>query len=183
MPNPRKSAEVIEAAGAAHKTKEELTARKKAEQAALTGEPLKETTQVKENKMAHQEFLRMRTLLKEVKKNDDIYRNIVNRYCMLYAECIEFTEKRESIYRQLEEFCQKKNNLVDNEELTYREAYKIETEMQANIIAFDRQIQTKRKMMLDIEKENGWTIKASLQTIPPKREIKANPLKEALKSD
>ena len=180
MPTPRKSAEVLTAEGTAHKTKQEIALRKKAEQAALTGKPLKETEQTRKNELAHAEFQRMRTLLKEIKKDDDIYRNVVNRYCMLCAECIEFVEKRESIYRQLQEFCEQKGELITNEELTYREAYRIEADMQLNMISVDKQIQTKRKMMLDIEKENGWTVKASIQTIPPRVESKINPLKELL---
>ena len=55
--------------------------------------------------------------------------------------------------------------------------------MQSNMISLDIQIQTKRKMMLDLEKENGWTVKASIQTIPPKQENRSNPLKEALLND
>lgn len=180
MPTPKKSADVLVVEGTAHKTKSELARRKKAEQGALTGKPLKETEQTKGNGLAHAEFKRMRGLLKEIKKDDDIYRNVVNRYCMLCAECIEFVEKRESIYQQLNEFCSQKGELLANEELSFREAYRIESEMQAHMIAVDKQIQTKRKMMLDIEKENGWTVKASIQTIPPRTESKINPLKEAL---
>lgn len=182
MPTPKKSAAVLEAEGTAHKTKSEIAKRKQAEQAALTGKPLEETAQTKQNALAHAEFRRMKKLLKEIKKDDDIYRNVVNRYCMLCAECVEFVEKRESIYKQLNEFCGEKHILLANEELSYREAYRIESEMQSHMIAVDKQIQTKRKMMLDIEKENGWTVKASIQTIPPRTESKINPLREALLS-
>lgn len=180
MPTPKKTAEVLKAQGTAHKTKTELAKREKAEKAALTGKPLRETVQTKQNELAHKEFLRMRALLKEIKKDDDIYRNVVNRYCMLCAECTEFVEKRENIFTQLQEFCDQKDDLIEREEMTRKEAYRIEADMQSNMITMDKQIQTKRKMMLDIEKENGWTVKASIQTIPPRQESKSNPLKEAL---
>lgn len=180
MPTPKKSAAVLMSEKTAHKSKQEIAERKKIEQAALTGSPLKESAQTKENELAHKEFLRMVALLKKIKKNDDIYRNIVNRYCMLCAECIEFVEKRERIFDMLEEFCGKKEEMIEHEEMTWKEAYRIETDMQSNMITIDKQIQTKRKMMLDIEKENGWTVKASIQTIPPRQESKSNPLKEAL---
>lgn len=180
MPTPKKSAEVLKLQKTAHMTKKQLAERKKTEKAALTGKNLKESPQVKANELAHKEFLRMRSLLEEIKKNDDIYRNVVNRYCMLHAECLEFVEKRENIYKQLQEFCEDKPKLLSEEELTWKEAYRIEVEMQSNMISMDKQIQTKRKMMLDIEKENGWTVKASIQTIPPKQESRSNPLKEAL---
>lgn len=181
MPTPKKAAEVIEQTGKAHKTKTELAARKRAEEAALTGEPLKETPQTKSNKLAHGEFLRMKKLLRKLKKDDDIYRNVVNRYCMLCAECMEFVEKRESIFDQLEEFCARKDVLIAKEELRWKEAYRIEADMQENMLSIDKQIQTKRRMMLDIEKENGWTVKASIQTIPVPPAAKSNPLLEALK--
>lgn len=180
MPTPKKTAEVLKAQGTAHKTKTELAKREKAEKATLTGKPLRETVQTKQNELAHKEFLRMRALLKEIKKDDDIYRNVVNRYCMLCAECTEFVEKRENIFTQLQEFCDQKDDLIAREEMTWKEAYRIEADMQSNMITMDKQIQTKRKMMLDIEKENGWTVKASIQTIPPRQESKSNPLKEAL---
>lgn len=180
MPTPKKSADVLQMQKTAHMTKKQLAERKKTEKAALTGKILKETPQVKANELAHKEFLRMRSLLEEIKKNDNIYRNVVNRYCMLQAECVEFVEKRESIYKQLQDFCDNKAELLGREELTWKEAYKIEVDMQSNMISVDKQIQTKRKMMLDIEKENGWTVKASIQTIPPKQESRSNPLKEAL---
>lgn len=180
MPTPKKTADVLAAHGTAHITKKDLAQRKKAEQASLTGNPLRETVQTKGNELAHKEFLRMAALLKKIKKNDDIYRNVVNRYCMLCAECVEFVEKREHIFEMLQEFCNKKEEIICNEEMTWKEAYRIETDMQSNMITLDKQIQTKRKMMLDIEKENGWTVKASIQTIPPRQESKSNPLKEAL---
>ena len=183
MPTPKKSAEVLEMQKTAHMTKKQLAERKKTEKAALTGKVLKETPQVKANELAHKEFLRMHALLKEIKKNDDIYRNVVNRYCMLHAECMEFVEKRENIYKQLQEFCENKSELLNREGLTWKEAYRIEVDMQSNMISLDKQIQTKRKMMLDLEKENGWTVKASIQTIPPKQENRSNPLMEALLND
>ena len=99
---------------------------------------------------------------------------------MLCAECMEFVDKREHIFQMLQEFCEQKQELLNQQELTWKEAYKIEADMQFNMISVDKQIQTKRKMMLDIEKENGWTVKASIQTIPPRQEAKSNPLKEVL---
>ena len=180
MPTPKKAAAVLSIEKTAHKTKKEIAQRKQAEQAALTGNTLKEATQTKENELAHKEFRRMSSLLKKINKNDDIYRNVVNRYCMLQAECTEFVGKRELVYRQLQEFEENKEELISREEITWREAYKIVSDMQSNMIQLDKQIQTKRKMMLDIEKENGWTVKASIQTTPPRQENRSNPLKEAL---
>ncbi len=183
MPTPRKSAAVLSMQDTSHKTKREIAKRKKAEQGALTGTRIKESEQTKNNELAHKEFLHMRKIMQSTGKDDDIYGNAVNRYCMLSAECLEFVQKREHIFRELQDFCEKKDDMVENEELTFREAYRIETEMQRNMLSIDKQIQTKRKFMLDIEKENGWTVKASLQTIPVKKENTGgamSSLKEAL---
>ena len=52
--------------------------------------------------------------------------------------------------------------------------------MQKNLVSLDRQVQSKRKMLSDIEKENIMTIAASLRSVPKKPVKKVNPLKEAL---
>ena len=65
------------------------------------------------------------------------------------------------------------------EEPTAQE-YSIEASMQKNLVSLDRQVQSKRKMLSDIEKENIMTIAASLRSVPKKPEKKVNPLKEAL---
>jgi len=52
--------------------------------------------------------------------------------------------------------------------------------MQKNLISLDRQVQAKRKMLLDMEKENIMTIASSLRSIPKKQENKKNAMLEAL---
>jgi hypothetical protein len=49
------------------------------------------------------------------------------------------------------------------------------------MFAADRQIQVKRKMLFDIERENIMTIAAALRSIPKKEVKDSNPLREALK--
>ena len=70
--------------------------------------------------------------------------------------------------------------MVDNKEMTWKEAFTIEANMQRNLMSMDKQIQTKRKMLLDMEKENVMTIASSLRSIPKKVEKKKNALMEAL---
>ena len=70
--------------------------------------------------------------------------------------------------------------MIDRGEMAAREAYNIELSMQKNIVALDRQVQAKRKMLADIEKENIMTIASALRTIPKKQEKKTNALMEAL---
>jgi predicted transcriptional regulator len=92
--------------------------------------------------------------------------------------------KRERIYDQakrLEEMLEDFGGNISFEDL--RGAISDIGKIYGSIIALDKQIQTKRKMLLDIEKENIMTIAAALRSIPKKPEDKTNPLKEALAND
>lgn len=161
-----------------NKTKAELKQRKEAEEALLTGVALKERKEVKDNPVAHKEFLRLNNLLKKIGKNDDIYGPVINRYCLLLAECVDFEEKREVFYKDLEELIEDKKAFVDDDNLTGY--YKIRSDLQRNIINLDKQIQTKRRMLFDIEKENIMTISAALRSIPKEVKKEDNPLLKAL---
>ncbi|MDD7739374.1 MAG: P27 family phage terminase small subunit [Lachnospiraceae bacterium] len=146
----------------------------------LTGIPLRERPEVRENETAHKEFLRLKKLLEKIDKFDDMYGAVINRYCILYAETKEFEEKKERFYRQLCDLEENKEELLETEQMTYGEFYKTEMSMQKNLIALDRQVQAKRRMLSDIEKENIMTIASSLRSVPKTEAKKSNPLKEAL---
>lgn len=178
MPTPPKPTNVILLEGKSHRTQKELAERKRAEAQLLTGKVLKETAEVKENEKAHREFQRIRKLLKSIEKDDDLYGATINRYCLLMAECSDFQDKRETMYRQMQDLQESKEEFERNEDLkTY---YMLQSTMQKNMIALDRQVQTKRKMLLDIEKENIMTIASSLRSVPKKTDKKKSPLMEAL---
>ena len=70
--------------------------------------------------------------------------------------------------------------MIDEEEMTVKEYYNLELGMQKNLISLDKQVQAKRKMLLDIEKENIMTIASALRSVPKKTEKKENPLLAAL---
>lgn len=178
MPTPPKPTNVILLEGKSHRTKKELAERKRAEAQLLTGKVLKEAAEVKENEKAHKEFQRIRKLLKSIEKDDDLYGATINRYCLLMAECSDFQDKREMMYRQMQDLQESKEKFERNENLTTY--YMLQSTMQKNMIALDRQVQTKRKMLLDIEKENIMTIASSLRSVPKKTDKKKNPLMEAL---
>lgn len=180
MPTPTKPINVINMEGRSHRTKKEIRQREKAEAALLTGQRIRERPEVKQDAYAHKEFLRIKKLLKKIEKDDDLYGSVINRYCLLCAECKEFEEKRETIYRQICELQEKSDRMIDEEEMTLKEYFKLEIDMQKNLVSLDKQIQTKRKMMLDIEKENIMTIASALRSVPKKVEKKGNPLLEAL---
>lgn len=174
MPTPPKPADVIILEGKSHRTKKELRQRKKAEEDLLTGNELKEAKEVKENKLAHKEFLRIGNLLKKIEKNDDLYSGVINRYCMLSAECKEFEEKRETIFRRQQELEERSG------EMEFTDYLRLQNDLSKMLLSYDRQVQAKRKMMFDIEKENIMTIASALRSIPKKQETKKNALREAL---
>lgn len=181
MGRPAKPYAVIIGEGKSHRTKAELEAKKKGEAAFATGQPIKEKPETKKNVVAHKEFLRLKKLLESIGKWDAIYENIINRYCSIYAECIEFEKYREDFYKDLWDMEDHRDDFFDGTADKTSTFYKLKSEMQKSIIDLDKQVQAKRKMLMDIEKENVMTIQSALRNIPKQEESAANPLLEALK--
>lgn len=179
MPTVPKPYNVIIQEGKSHRTKAELKLRKKGEEALLSGKKLKERPEVKNNPIAHKEFLRLNKLLENIEKNDAIYEPIINRYCLLQAECAEFEKKRDHVNTLMNELTNTYYNHNDGE-ITFLDYMDRIDKLQKNLISIDKQIQTKRKMLLDIEKENIMTIASALRSIPKKVEKSSNKLLEAL---
>ncbi len=178
MPTPSKPVNVIRLEGKSHRTKRELVERERAEAQLLTGKVLREAKEVRENELAHKEFQRIRKLLKNIDKDDDLYGATINRYCLLQAECLDFQVKREQMYEQAKKLEESYGSFAENDDL--KSYFQLQATMQRNLLALDKQVQTKRKMLLDIEKENIMTIASSLRSVPKKTEKKKNPLLEAL---
>ena len=179
MPTVPKPFTVLIQEGKSHRTKAELRQRKEHEESLLSGKKLRERPEVKNNPIAHKEFLRLNKLLENIGKNDAIYEPIINRYCQLQAECQDFEEKRDRADRMINELTNKYYN-KNNGEISFLEYMDRLEKLQKQIIAVDKQVQVKRKMLLDIEKENIMTIAAALRSIPKKVEKKSNKLLEAL---
>lgn len=188
MPTPPKPAKVIQMEKKSHRTKKEIKQREQGEKELSSGTTLKERPEVKNNPIAHKEFLRLDKLLKGIEKNDAIYEVIINRYCLMIAECNDLQEKREHCHEvvlklddKFEEEIEKapeeeKAKLIRSYSKSYNESLKY-------LLSCDSMIQSKRKMLLDIEKENIMTIAAALRSIPKKTENKTNALLEALGGD
>jgi len=178
MPTRPKPFAVLTAEKRSHRTKEEMEMRKKGEEALTSGVKMKERPSTKANPIAHKEFTRINKLLTNIQKNDALYEASINRYAMLQAECEDFEEKRETFYRNLS----KLEDIFSGGELTM-EYFKTQSEMQSQILALDKQIMVKRKMLLDLEKENIMTIAAALRAIPkkPEDEEDDDPMAELLR--
>lgn len=169
MSRPSKPFEVLTSENRSHRTKAELSQRKQGEEALASGTALKEHSEVKKNETAHKEFVRINKLLKKIQKNDALYEPIINRYCMILAELNDFEKRREQFYKDLLELEADKDNLID-EEFTLPMYYKLRFKFHESILDLESTIQQKRKMLLDIEKENIMTIASALRSIPKKVE-------------
>lgn len=176
MARPSKTAAVIESEGKSHRTKAEMEARRNAEKAFATGHVLTERPEVKADKVAHKEFMRVSKLLASVGKNDALFESIINRYCMISAECVKFEEMRDRFDAAF-------NEMSDNDELDAETKYTLQMKMQQSIINVDKQLQTKRLMLLNIEKECSMTIAAAMRTIPKQPTERKNPLESILGDD
>ena len=65
MARPSKPISVVKEEKKGHRTKAEIEAREKNEAALSTGQPLKERSEVKSDKIAHKEFKRLQNLLQK----------------------------------------------------------------------------------------------------------------------
>lgn len=181
MPTPTKPFIVLSSEGKSHRTKAELKARKEGEEALKSNEKIKPKKEVKKNKIAYKEFKRIINLLENIDKSDALYENVINRYALLYAECYEFEEKREKFYKILEEA---ENNFdLEDECSSKEEYYSIINSLEKNIIDLDKQIQNKRRLMFDIEKENIMTIASQLRSVPKKAEKNESDLLKVLRGE
>ncbi|MGF7059277.1 hypothetical protein [Brassicibacter mesophilus] len=186
MPTPPKPFTVLKAEGKSHRTKKELKQREEGEKALTTGVALKERPAVRDNPVAHKEFLRLNKLLKNIEKNDAIYEPVINRYCMIQAECAVFDERREELYNLIQELKDEYDEVTLNMDSDEKSSFLLEYsknmgKLSTTMITLDKQLQSKRKMLLDIEKENIMTIAAALRSIPKKVDEGENPLLKALK--
>lgn len=146
--------------------------REEAEKSLLTGITIRERPEVAANEAAHAEFLRVSELLSLIDKNDALIETVINRYCMILAECADFERKREKFNKNLDELMES--------DMGAENKFRLEAAMQKSILDLDRQVQTKRRMLFDIERENGFTIAAALRSIPKKADTE-NPLLKALR--
>ena len=176
MPTPTKPTSVIKMEKRSHRTKAELKQREAAESALATGLPLKVRAEVKNNKAAFKEFKRVSMLLETIGKNDALLEHVINRYCQITAEILDFEVKRAEFSHGIAQLQAAHDDDVeahpniDERVLSDMEYFNTLAKMESNLLALDKRIQDKRKMLLDIEKENIMTIAAQLRSIPKKVE-------------
>lgn len=175
MGRPAKTAEVIRLEGKSHRTKKELATRQQAEDALLTGQQILETADLKKDKVAHKEFLRIRRLLRLIKKDDELYGAPARRYCVNASKLKDAEDAILDLKHDLEELKKDKDDFEDKAEY-----YRLLTKLEDSITKKEQLSQGIRREMTDFEKENCMTIRSSIRTIPKKPETKTNALREAL---
>ena len=186
MARPSKPVSVIQMEDKAHRTKKELASRKRAEDGMQSGEQIKKFPEIKENKKASMEWDRVTGLLDKIGKNDRMYETVINRYCLILAECRDLENFRKTVKTNMKNMNTlfKENvlaemNIEEKAELSIEFADKM-ARLSATLIKYDKEIDKKRAMLLAIEKESGMTMAAMLRSIPKEPEKTTNPLLEAL---
>lgn len=171
MARPSKPVAVIRAEKRGHRTKAELDMREKAEAALLTGKPMQEWPATKQNTDAHNQFARLRRLLKGIGKDDALNEAVINRYCVMTAESADLERDRQRIVARqatLDEWL--KNGEIDAED-----HYAQSGDLLGEKIGIEKALSIKRKALLDMEKENIMTIAAALRTVPKQPAEKPEP--------
>lgn len=178
MGRPSKPVAVLKEEKKSHRTSRELAYRAREEQDTLTGEPIIEPASLKENKIAHKEFLRVRRILRKIKKDDELYGNPVRRYCMNAAK-LEATNKTiDSLMDELERLKESRQEYLDQDDLPGY--YKMLTAIGNLLTKEEGLAKDIRREMDSFEKENCMTIASSLRSIPKTPTKKKSALEEAL---
>jgi hypothetical protein len=151
-----------------HRTKAEIAIREKAEKSLLTGIALKEWPEVKSNPVAHKEYIRIKRAFKAIDKDDTLHESVVNRYCLLHAECKQMEELKQACGDDLQEL----HDAYKDSKMEFMEYIDRKQKIQERFLAYDKKIMDKRKAMLDIEKENIMTVQSAMRSIPKKPEEK-----------
>lgn len=162
MPTPTKPIGLVVMDGKSHRTKAEIEQRKEAEAELFTGQKMKMWPGM--DKAGKTEFERVRLVLASIGKDDALYESVINRYAQLKSEC----KKYEIAIKKLRTGIKEAEERLHDGEIEYLDYMTLTQKLYANINACDRQIQAKRKMMLDIEKENIMTIASALRSVPKK---------------
>ena len=171
MPTPSKPISVIKMEGNRRRlSKKAIEHREKEEKNLTTGYSFKEWEAVKSNVNSHNEFIRLKKIFKKIDKDDALHESIMNRFCLLHAECIEFEAMSKTILANINEL----ETALKAKKIDFLDYINAKNSLLDNYMKCDKKIMEKRKAMLDIEKENIMTIAAALRSIPKKPQEESN---------
>jgi cell division protein FtsB len=158
-----------------HLTKAERAARQRSEAELMTKSALQEWPEVRENKIAHARFAKIKSLLGAIGKNDALIEPVINRYCLILAESTTLEKNRERIDQDIDDLTDHKDDYED-----YPDYIAERQRLTALLLKCDQVIQSKRKLLLDIEKENLGTVAAMLRAVQKKPVEEKDPDEERM---
>lgn len=145
-----------------HRTIAEKKARIRNEAELMTGSAIQEWPEVRENKIAHARFTKTKNLLASIGKDDAMLEPVINRYCLILAECYD-CETEDKRLHDLADKLEAKSS-----DMEFTDYIKAAVNITKAISANQSGLQTKRKMLLDIERESGMTLLSQLKTTTKK---------------
>lgn len=146
--------------GKSHRTKKELEHREKMEKSLYTGETFKESSVVKSDPTAHEEFLRLQHLYDKIPYIDGLDQQIINRYCMLISQEVNLQKIMDAMSLDIEQ-C---------------EAFEDRMEIYKNINGMTTKLNQTRDMLLKLEDRlflNPTTRVKSIPKTPPEENNKS----------
>lgn len=152
-----------------HLTKKEKEVRGEAEAGLVTGEPLQCWKETKDNPIAYKHYVRLARLFKIIGKHDALIENVLNRYCVLLADCADAEKEDARLHRMADRLEERSGDMDFSDYI--RQALQVEKAIGMN----QARLNTKRKMLLDIERENLMTLAAQMRSIPKKPKEEAAP--------
>ncbi len=161
-----KTVTVLREEGKSHRTKAELAAREKGEKALMSGEVMREDARTKADQSAHRHFARVKKLMAAIGHADAVHEQVMNRYCMLIAECERMEEDLKAFAAQRGELRAK----YSAEEIDYLEYIDRDQKAAAMKLKTEAELDRKRQMLLAIEKENLMTVQSALRAVPKTQE-------------
>jgi len=148
------------------RTKAELEYREKFEKSLYTGMTFKESPAVKEDPVAHKEFLRLKRLYKNIQYVDGLDEQIINRYCLMVSQESALTDAIADLKDSLKD-CES----VEERMLVYDNMAKLSTKLEKV-----------RDMLLKLEDRLFLNPTARIKAIPkkPPEDKKESPMEKFL---
>lgn len=157
-----------------HLSKSEKAWRKATEENTLSGAGMIERSDVRLNLVAHKEFRRLHKLFRAIDKDDELYSQAINDYCLIHAECVAIQSKIDRIEEDLEYLEARRD------EMEADDYFRLRSELYDKELKFSAQLDRKRDRKRAIEDKNLMNIQSALRSIPKAPETKTSALREAL---
>ena len=157
-----------------HLTKKEINHREKHEQSLYTGTTFKESQQVKEDEIAHKEFLRLKKLYKHIEYVDGLDETVINRYCIMQSELHSLDKFIEQCHGDLVEAKQR----LASKDIDFLAYLQVKGDIQNKILEADRAIMKKREMLIKLEDRLFLNPTSRIKSIPkaPKEDKAKSPM-------